>query len=169
MTFTQPNTAPSPEADREFTDAELQHQPLGYWTGAASEAIVGHIRAALRRAGGLSQPQWWVVNRVRDATGGATAAEVIETIAAGRPYVDVSGLRAEIDDLLTRGLLRADADRRLRLTEEGAALVEHLWREVMPATLGQVREGIGDAEYAAVIRLLRRMIRNVGGDASFRL
>ncbi|MGD9483031.1 MarR family transcriptional regulator [Streptomyces sp. TRM70308] len=173
MPFTAPKTpkAPgsAPYSEAEFTDAELQQQPLGYWTGAASEAIVGHIRAALRREGGISQPQWWIVNRVRSAAGGATAAEVTETIAAGRPYVDVSGLGAEVDDLLARGLLRADAERRLHLTPEGAATVDHLWDRVMPDTLGQIRAGIDDAEYAGVIRLLRRMIHNVGGDPGFRL
>ncbi|MBW1598483.1 MarR family winged helix-turn-helix transcriptional regulator [Streptomyces sp. JJ38] len=164
-TFTAPRAV---SADvPEFTEAELLQQPLGYWTGAASAAITGFLNANLAREG-VQQPHWWTLNRARESAEGLTRTELVEVIGASRPYVDVSVLGTAVDELLERGLL-AEAGGRLRVTEAGDALVGHLWTDVLTPALRQVRDGIDDAEYVAVIRLLRRLIRNVEGDAGFRL
>ncbi|MCZ7414246.1 MULTISPECIES: MarR family winged helix-turn-helix transcriptional regulator [unclassified Streptomyces] len=162
--FTAPRTVSTDVP--EFTEAELLRQPLGYWTGAASAAITGFLNDNLAREG-VRQPHWWTLNRVREADGGLTRTELAEVVGAGRPYVDVSVLDTAVDELLERGLL-AEAGGRLRVTGAGDALTDHLWTDVVTPALRQVRDGIGDEEYAAVIRLLRRLIRNVEGDAGFR-
>ncbi|GAA4679194.1 hypothetical protein GCM10023347_37150 [Streptomyces chumphonensis] len=165
--FTPPTPGRAPAAPPEYTDEEVLRQPLGYWTGAASEAIVGFISDSLAR-GGVRQPHWWTLNRVREAPRALTRDEVVEVVGASRPYVDVSDLGTAVDELLERGLLAAGDAGALDLTPAGDALVDHLWQEVMTPTLAQIRAGMSDAEYVTVVRLLHRVIRNVGGDAGFR-
>ncbi|WP_431780273.1 MarR family winged helix-turn-helix transcriptional regulator [Streptomyces chumphonensis] len=165
--FSAPAPGRAPAPPPEFTDEEVLRQPLGYWTGAASEAIVGFISDNLAR-GGVRQPHWWTLNRVREAPQALTRDEVVEVVGASRPYVDVSDLGTAVDELLERGLLAAGDAGALQLTPAGDALVDHLWQEVMTPTLAQIRAGMSDAEYVTVVRLLHRVIRNVGGDAGFR-
>ena len=49
-------------------DDELLTQPIGYWSWAANQSVVGHIRTALATIE-LSQPQWWVLNQLGDPEG----------------------------------------------------------------------------------------------------
>ena len=58
------------------SDTELIRQPIGYWSWAASKAVVTYIREGLSEFG-LSQPQWWVLNQVHDGgENGRTSARV---------------------------------------------------------------------------------------------
>ncbi|MEE1928360.1 hypothetical protein V1J52_09155 [Streptomyces sp. TRM 70351] len=161
-------TAPAPAPAEEVPDAELLEQPLGYWTGVAGTAIVGHINAALGREG-IAQPHWWSLNRIHQAPRGLTRREVADIIAEGRPQLDVSVVGPALEELLARDWVGEDDGGRLRLTAAGSAALDRLWSDVMPATLAQIRAGVSDAEYVTVVRVLRRVVRNLGGDDGFRL
>ncbi|MBZ4019123.1 MarR family winged helix-turn-helix transcriptional regulator [Streptomyces purpurogeneiscleroticus] len=143
------------------SDTELIRQPIGYWSWAASHAVVTRIRGALAELG-ISQPQWWVLNQVAPAPDGRSRGEVTEML---KGYLEVDGaLEEEIDTTVARGWITQDADATLRITPEGsalyakaAALQERLWTER--------HEGITDEEYLITLKVLQRFIHNTGGHA----
>ncbi|MFJ5685737.1 MarR family transcriptional regulator [Streptomyces sp. NPDC093099] len=142
-------------------DTELVKQPIGYWSGAASKAVVTNIRAGLAQFD-VTQPQWWVLNQVATSENGRTREEVTIVLEG---YLDVGvALAGEIDALLDRDLLALDSENRLRLTSGGDAVyrqcAERQW-----AMRKQAHDGITDEEYLVTLKVLQRMIRNVGGEA----
>ncbi|MEU6812926.1 MarR family winged helix-turn-helix transcriptional regulator [Streptomyces sp. NPDC046831] len=144
------------------SDAELLRQPIGYWSWAASHAVVSRIRAALAGIG-TTQPQWWVLAQVASADGLRTREEVSRLLA---PYLGTGAdiMQSEIDTTVARGWITEDAEGRLHLTAEGsafhaeaAALQDELWAER--------HAGISDEEYLTTLKVLQRFIHNTGGRA----
>ncbi|MCX4828736.1 hypothetical protein OG746_08360 [Streptomyces sp. NBC_01016] len=150
----------------EFTDAELLTQPMGYWAGAAQQAIVGHMNDSLGQLG-IRQPHAWSLFRVGESEGGFTRDEAAKQVAETRPYVDVSVIDGAIGDLVEWGWLTEDQQGLLTRTETGTTAWKQVTGEVIPAAQTRLRAGVGDEEYVAAIKVLRRMITNVGGDAGF--
>jgi hypothetical protein len=142
-------------------DGELAGQPIGYWSWAAHKAVVGHIREALGRHG-VTQPQWWVLAQLADAGDGRTREELTAVLGG---YLDAGGLLdAEMDSVVARGWAEQDRAERLRITAEGAQLHGELAR--LQRTLrARIHDGIADEEYVQALKVLQRMIRNVGGHA----
>ncbi|MGW7135390.1 MarR family winged helix-turn-helix transcriptional regulator [Streptomyces xanthophaeus] len=143
-------------------DAELIRQPIGYWSWAAYDAVVGRTRAALAELG-TTQPQWWVLAQVATATEVKTRDEVTAVL---RNYLAVGEavLDEETDTLVVRGWITQDASGRLGITPEGreffdraATLQEDLWAER--------HAGISDEEYLITLKVLQRFVHNVGGRA----
>ena len=156
------DTLITPQADGfaySHDDAGLTAQPIGYWSWAAHIAVVTHIRGMLAELG-LTQPQWWILNQ---ATGGRPRAEVVATLQ-GYLETGTTVIEEAIDELATRGLLNQDAIEGLELTAAGREL-----RERAAARQGETREkihtGITDEEYVRTLKVLQRMIHNVGGKA----
>ncbi|MGW5738228.1 MULTISPECIES: MarR family winged helix-turn-helix transcriptional regulator [Streptomyces] len=143
------------------SDEDLIDQPVGYWASAAGEAVVHHIRTMLAEAG-LTQPQWWILNQI-DTEGGRDKTAVVATL---RGYLNTGdgALLHDISALHDRALLTEDIGGRLRLSEEGRRL-----RDETAGRQGKVRaeihEGISDEEYVRTLKVLQRMIHNVGGAA----
>lgn len=143
-------------------DAELIKQPIGYWSSAAGEAVVTRIRTALQEELGITQPQWWVLNQVASSERGKTREEVTAVLQG---YLDGgAALGPEIDTTVQHGWITEDPQDRLRATAEGkqlydeaASLQDRLWAER--------HEGISDEDYLTTLKVLRRMIHNVGGTA----
>jgi MarR family transcriptional regulator, organic hydroperoxide resistance regulator len=148
--------------DFSHDDAGLAQQPIGYWSWAAHKATVTHIRSALAEHG-LTQPPWWVLNQLVDADDkGRPRAEVVAML---RGYLDVGeAMEPEIDTLVAQGLVTQDASTRLRLTAEGHALRAKAYERVLRAS-ADIHTGIPDEEYVAALKVLQRMIHNVGGKA----
>ncbi|SCE11699.1 DNA-binding transcriptional regulator, MarR family [Streptomyces sp. BpilaLS-43] len=148
--------------DYSHDDAGLARQPIGYWSWAAHVATVGHIRAALAEHG-LTQPPWWVLNQLVEAgEAGRPRAEVVATL---RGYLDVGDtLEPEIDTLIAQGHVTQDPAGRLRLTAEGHTLRTEAYERVGRAT-AEIHTGIRDEEFVAALKVLQRMIHNVGGKA----
>ncbi|WP_327173983.1 MarR family transcriptional regulator [Streptomyces sp. NBC_01335] len=142
-------------------DAELVEQPIGYWSWAAHKAVVTNIRAGLAKFG-VTQPQWWVLNQVAADENGRTRAQVT-TVLQG--YLDVgASLANEIDALLGLHLLTLDGEDRLRLTSEGDTVLRRCAQR-QTAMRKQAHDGITDEEYLVTLKVLQRMIHNVGGEA----
>ncbi|MFH8404795.1 MarR family winged helix-turn-helix transcriptional regulator [Streptomyces sp. NPDC018019] len=141
------------------SDTELAGQPAGYWTWAAHTAAVTHIRAGLARHG-VTQPQWWMLNQLVGRPEGRDRAEVTDML---KGYLDVGaeGMDTAVDGLLDRGLATLDGGR-LHLTADGADVYARCaaLQEEMRATL---HDGIDDEEYVRTLKVLQRMIHNVGG------
>lgn len=72
------------------SDTELVKQPIGYWSGAASKAVVTNIRAGLGQFD-VTQPQWWVLNQVATSENGRTREEVMVVLQG---YLDVGAALA---------------------------------------------------------------------------
>ncbi|MFB8381660.1 MarR family winged helix-turn-helix transcriptional regulator [Streptomyces rubiginosohelvolus] len=144
-------------------DAGLARQPIGYWSWAAHEATVTHIRSALAEHG-LTQPPWWVLNQLDEADEeGRDRAELV-TMLSGYLDTGADGMEEAIADVLARGLATEDSGSRLRLTPEGRALREKALARVARAS-AEIHEGIPEAEFVAALKVLQRMIHNVGGKA----
>jgi DNA-binding MarR family transcriptional regulator len=157
LTDTTTDQAP---ADPAATDDVLATQPIGYWSGLAHAAVTRHLRDAMARID-VTQPQYWVLNRVN---GGSAAPGREEVVSQLTPLADGQHEVARVvDQLLYRGWLRIDAGQRLHLTDAGEAARVRL-RELVTELRAVVHEGISDEEYVAALKVLRRMVANVEGD-----
>ncbi|MCP3801330.1 MarR family winged helix-turn-helix transcriptional regulator [Allokutzneria sp. A3M-2-11 16] len=140
------------------SDENLAWQPIGYWAWAAHKAAVTFIRTALAEHD-LTQPRWWVLNQLVE--GDKTRAEVTAILEG---YLDVGAdLQPEIDAVLDRGWAVA-VPGRLAITDDGRALhakIALLQRDLR----ARIHEGIPDEEYVRTLKVLQRMIHNVGGKA----
>ncbi|MFE0374224.1 MarR family winged helix-turn-helix transcriptional regulator [Streptomyces inhibens] len=142
----------------------LAAQPVAYWTWAASQALLRHIRGAMARAD-ISQPQWWTLNHLDASAEGLTRAEVCARLDAFLGELGLDAMEHAVDSLLHRGWLTADGVGRLTLTDAGREAKERT--KVLVAQLrSEIHEGITDEEYAAALTVVQRMIRNVGGTAT---
>ncbi|WP_406282210.1 MarR family transcriptional regulator [Embleya sp. NBC_00896] len=145
---------------REHTVEELAAQPVGYWSTAASRAVLGRIRADLG-VERLGQPHWWTLNHVAGAPGTWTRT----TLAARLDRFADPGVEfdAVFADLIERGWLVEHADT-LTLTDAGEAGRQRA-RARMAAGHEQMHVGVSPAEYAAALNVLRRIIDNLGADS----
>ncbi|MFJ7325562.1 MarR family winged helix-turn-helix transcriptional regulator [Streptomyces cyaneofuscatus] len=149
--------------DYSHDDAGLARQPIGYWSWAAHEATVTHIRAALAEHG-LTQPPWWVINQLIGAEEDGRGRAGLAAFLGGYLDTGADGIEAAVDELLDRGLITQDDEARLRLTSEGRALRDRAFTRVMRAR-EEIHEGVTDEEFVAALKVLQRMIHNVGGKA----
>lgn len=72
--------------------------------------------------------------------------------------------RPEIDTLIGQALITQDAATRLRLTPEGRELRTRTYARVEVAS-AEIHTGIPTEEYVRALKVLQRMIHNVGGRA----
>ncbi|MGW9305656.1 MULTISPECIES: MarR family winged helix-turn-helix transcriptional regulator [Streptomyces] len=149
--------------DYSHDDAGLARQPIGYWSWAAHEATVTHIRAALAEHG-LTQPPWWVINQLIGAEEDGRGRAELAAFLGGYLDTGADGIEAAVGELLDRGLITQDDGARLRLTPEGRALRDRAFTRVMRAR-EEIHEGVTDEEFVAALKVLQRMIHNVGGKA----
>ncbi|ASU82118.1 MarR family transcriptional regulator [Nocardiopsis gilva YIM 90087] len=142
-------------------DTELLDQPIGYWSWAAHKAVVDHIRANLAELG-VTQPQNWILDQVLSGRNGRTREEITEILEG---YLDVgTTLDAEFDGLIEKGLIRVDDEEQLWGTAEGEAVFRQCTER--HAAMKKARNaGVTDADYITTLKVLQRMIHNVGGRA----
>ncbi|WP_309050282.1 MarR family winged helix-turn-helix transcriptional regulator [Streptomyces sp.] len=143
-------------ADPAATDDMLASQPIGYWSGVVHEAVTRRLRDAMARVD-VTQPQYWVLNRVSAGPTPPGRDEVSEQLTplAGGPRE----IPRVIDQLLHRGWLRLDEGQALRLTDAGEAARLRL-RELATRLRAEVHRGISDEEYVTALKVLRAMIAN---------
>ncbi|GHF44457.1 hypothetical protein GCM10010218_27260 [Streptomyces mashuensis] len=148
----------------------LAGQPIGYWSWAAHKAVIRHIRSAMAKMD-LTQPQWWVLNRIEATEGGLGREEARELLSTTLDEAPDEIDRA-LDSLVARGWVtessegeEGDGDRYVRyvLTDAGRAAKERIF-EVVVKVREEIHAGITDEEYVAALSVLRRMISNVGAD-----
>lgn len=160
LTSTTTDQAP---ADPSAADDMLATQPIGYWSGLAHAAVTRHLRDAMARID-VSQPEYWVLNRVN---GGPVAPSREEVTTQLAPLADgPHEIARVIARLLYRRWLRADDEQRLHLTDAGEAARVRL-RELVTELRAVVHKGISDEEYVAALKVLRTMVSNVEGKEDF--
>jgi hypothetical protein len=142
---------------------ELAGQPAAYWTGVAYEALIAFTRRQ-QAAAGFTQPGFWLLRNLsaNDLSPDGRGRTVPELEAAMSTYLRAEDdLAAEATALAGQGLLRADADGRWWITEAGEA-ARLAMKAHAPAIRARIHEGIADADYVTALRVLGRMIANVG-------
>ncbi|MEU1307576.1 MarR family winged helix-turn-helix transcriptional regulator [Streptomyces cinnamoneus] len=156
MTTTQTTKLETPNSDT----ANLAGQPIGYWSWAANKSVIRHIRSAMARVD-ITQPQWWILNRVDARPDGLSRQELRDLLATsldeGPDAIDVA-----LDTTVARGWVRGTDEGRFLLTEAGREAKERTM-EVVVRVRREIHAGIPDEEYATVVRVLQRMVENTGG------
>jgi len=150
--------------DDDLTDTALTGQPIGHWTGVAHREIVGRIRDELATLG-LSQPQYWLLRNLspHDLAPNGQGQALPELADRMRSYLWADDdLPAAAADLVDRGLLTRDADARLTVTTAGENARTRV-KDRAPALRAHIHDGVTDADYVTTLKVLRRMIANVGG------
>ncbi|MFE4378770.1 MarR family winged helix-turn-helix transcriptional regulator [Streptomyces cyaneofuscatus] len=146
------------------TDDMLATQPIGYWSGLVHAAVTRHLRDAMARLD-VTQPQYWVLNRVNGSPAAPSREEVVAQLThlADGPHE----IARVVDQLLHRAWLRIDDGQRLRLhlTDAGEAARARL-RELATEVRAVVHKGISDEEYVAALKVLRTMVANVEVDGA---
>ncbi|MCY0923812.1 MarR family winged helix-turn-helix transcriptional regulator [Streptomyces sp. H27-G5] len=144
------------------TDDMLATQPIGYWSGLAHATVTRHLRDAMAKLD-VTQPQYWVLNRVNGGPAARSREEVVAQLThlADGPHE----IGRVVEQLLHRGWLRTDDGQRLHLTDAGEAARARL-RELATEVRAEVHKGISDEEYVAALKVLRTMVANVEGDGA---
>ncbi|MBP3081441.1 MarR family winged helix-turn-helix transcriptional regulator [Streptomyces sp. CHA1] len=151
-------------ANPDATDDMLATQPIGYWSGLAHATVTRHLRDAMAKLD-VTQPQYWVLNRVNGGPAAPSREEVVAQLThlADGPHE----IARVVDQLLHREWLRIDDGQLLHLTNAGQAARARL-RELAAEVRAEVHKGISDDEYVAALKVLRTMVANVEGDGASR-
>ncbi|WP_431330507.1 MarR family winged helix-turn-helix transcriptional regulator [Streptomyces sp. IPPR8] len=155
-------TADQAPANPAATDDMLATQPIGYWGGLAHATVTRYLRDAMAKLD-VTQPQYWVLNRVNGGPAAPSREEVVAQLThlADGPHE----IARVVDQLLHREWLRIDDGQRLRLTDAGEAARTRL-RELATEVRALVHKGISDDEYVAALKVLRTMVANVEGNGA---
>lgn len=141
-----------------MTQTTRPQLPIGYWIKQVDNLLTAQINAA-QSAHGVSRPQWQILNLLKE-TGGAGQARLFETM---RTFVDASGLSEILLSLRERGWIEAKATGadEFQLTEAGRQQYDIIF-----ATQKEVRQramqGISEEEYGTAVRVLQRIVDNLG-------
>jgi DNA-binding MarR family transcriptional regulator len=132
--------------------------PIGYWIKQADNTLTAQINAA-QSAHGVSRFEWQTLNTLKE-TGGARREQIFETM---HTFADEPGLAEILRHLSERGWIEQRASGEFQLTEEGQQ--QH---DVIFATQREVRQramqGISEEDYATAVRVLHRIVTNLGGE-----
>ena len=140
-------------------DAGLLTQPIGYWSWATSESVVGYIRKGLATVG-ITQPQWWVLNQLAESPEGKDRGEVTQLLQG---YLGVGDqLQVDIDELIARGLVVVGEPDQLAMTDDGTILLKQA-AEVQRDAMARIHDGVSDEQYLTTMKVLQRMIHNTDG------
>ncbi|WP_441248270.1 MarR family winged helix-turn-helix transcriptional regulator [Kitasatospora sp. McL0602] len=157
MDFLTGTTTDQAPANPNATDDILASQPIGYWSGQAHAVVTRHLRDAMAGID-VTQPQYWVLNSVKYQPAAPSRDEIAAQLL---PLADGQHeIPRVVAQLLHRGWLRTDATDHLYLTDAGEAARTRL-RELVTDLRAVVHDGISDDDYAATLKVLRRMISNI--------
>jgi DNA-binding MarR family transcriptional regulator len=136
--------------------------PIGYWLKQADNLLTEQINKA-QATHAVSRFDWQVLNTLHEI-GSANRERIFEIV---RTFVDAAGFDAIMSHLIERGWVElsrvAGSDlQEFQLTKEGQRQYE-----VIFTTQKEVRQravqGVSAEEYATVIRVLQRIVSNLGG------
>lgn len=145
-----------------YSQADLVRQPIGYWSGEAYRRVADSIRSSLA-ANGLSQPQWWILNRLEDTSGTWTRTGLVGELTPFSAKEEGRDVADELEQLIAVGLAAAEGDSVTRTAAGSERLAAA--RDRNGRTHRDMLTGIDDEEYATTIDVLRRIVGNLGGDS----
>jgi DNA-binding MarR family transcriptional regulator len=135
-----------------------KQKPIGYWLKQADKVITEHVDRVLGDAG-FTRFDWQVLNIVYQA-GTITRDNVLETMQA---FIDARRLDEIIDRFVRDGWLVKFGEGgavQLTLTDAGKAKRENVF-ELQSEVRRRAMQGITEQEYAAVIDVLERVVKNL--------
>ena len=135
-----------------------KQKPIGYWLKYADEVITEHVDRVLSN-NGFTRFCWQVLNIIYQA-GTITESGVFDTM---QTFIDRQQLAEILDRFVKEGWLvtRGEGDgAQLALTEAGKAKRETVF-ELQSEVRRRAMQGITEQEYATVIDVLERMVRNL--------
>jgi hypothetical protein len=145
-----------------YSQEELARQPIGYWSGEAYRRVADAIRSSLA-ANGLSQPQWWILNRLEDTSHAWTRSDLVEELTSYSDREEGRDVAVELEQVIAMGLAAADGDSVTKTAPGSERLAAA--RDRNGQTHRDMLTGIDDDEYANAIDVLRRIVGNLGGDS----
>ena len=138
-------------------DVTKQH-PIGYWLKHADEVITRHVDLVLSD-NGFTRSRWQVLNIVYQA-GIITRSSVSDTM---QTFIEPRQLEEIIEGFVEEGWLvkfgEGDAAQ-LTLTDAGKVRRETVF-ELQSEVRRRAMQGISEQEYATVIDVLQRMVKNL--------
>ena len=135
-----------------------KQQPIGYWLKRADEVITEHVDRVLSD-NGFTRFRWQVLNIVYQ-TGTITRGNIFETMQA---FIDAGQLEEILDGFVGEGWLVKSGegdDAQLTLTDAGKAQRETVFK-LQREVRSRAMQGITEQEYATVIDVLERMVKNL--------
>jgi DNA-binding MarR family transcriptional regulator len=135
-----------------------KQKPIGYWLKYADEVITEHVDRVLSD-NGFTRFCWQVLNIIYQA-GAITESGVFDTM---QTFIDRQQLGEILDRFVEQGWLvkRGEGDgAQLTLTGAGKAKRETVF-ELQSEVRRRAMQGITEQEYATVIDVLERMVRNL--------
>jgi len=135
-----------------------KQKPIGYWLKHADEVITEHVDRVLSD-NGFTRFRWQVLNIVYQADT-ITRGGVFDTM---QTFIDARQLDEIIDGFIKEGWLvkRGEGDAaQLMLTEAGKAQRETVFK-LQSEVRRRALQGITEQEYATVIDVLQRMVKNL--------
>ena len=133
-------------------------KPIGYWLKHADEVITEHVDRVLSD-NGFTRSRWQVLNTIYQA-GTTTRSGVFDTM---QTFIDICQLDEIIDGFMEEGWLVKHGEgneAQLTLTAAGKAKRESIF-ELQREVRRRAMRGITEREYATVIDVLERMVRNL--------
>ena len=135
-----------------------KQKPIGYWLKYADEVITEHVDRVLSD-NGFTRSRWQVLNIVYQA-GTITRGGVFDTM---QTFISTRQLGEIIDGFVEEGWLAKAGEgdgAQLALTEAGKAKRETVFK-LQSEVRRRAMQGITEQEYATVIDVLERMVRNL--------
>jgi DNA-binding MarR family transcriptional regulator len=135
-----------------------KHKPIGYWLKHADEVITEHVDRVLSD-NGFTRSRWQVLNIIYEA-GTTTRSGVFDTM---QTFIDICQLDEIIEGFVEAGWLVKHGEgngAQLTLTAAGKAKRESIF-ELQRDVRRRAMRGITEREYATVIDVLERMVRNL--------
>jgi DNA-binding MarR family transcriptional regulator len=133
-------------------------KPIGYWLKQADNVLTEHIDRVLSE-NGFTRSRWQVLNTVYQA-GTITRASLFHTV---QTFIDARQLDEIIREFVEEGWLVAfggSNGAQLTLTDAGIAKREAVF-ELQSGVRRRAMKGIAEQEYAKVIDVLERMVKNL--------
>jgi DNA-binding MarR family transcriptional regulator len=135
-----------------------QQSPIGYWLKHADEVITEHVDRVLND-NGFTRFRWQVLNIAYQA-GTITRGGVFDTM---QTFIDARQLDEIVDGFVEEGWLvrRGEGDAaQLTLTDAGKAKRETIFK-LQSEVRRRAMQGISEQEYATVIDVLQRIVKNL--------
>jgi DNA-binding MarR family transcriptional regulator len=135
-----------------------KQQPIGYWLKRADEAITEHADRVLSD-NGFTRFRWQVLNTVYQA-GTITRSSLFDTM---QTFIDARQLDEIIDGFIKEGWLvkRGEGDAaQLTLIDAGKTQRETVFK-LQSEVRRRAMQGITEQEYATVIDVLQRVVKNL--------
>jgi DNA-binding MarR family transcriptional regulator len=129
--------------------------PIGYWLKRADDLFSKRTDEA-QRSNGLTRLGWQALNVIRDADT-ARREDLVDTL---RPFADAATVDSVLLELVSRELVAGSGSAVFTLTPAGAELYEKALAAQL-ALRQQAVAGISDAEYAATVDVLQRLVANL--------